>query len=241
MKTIIYRADTRGYANHGWLKSHHTFSFANYYNPDRVNFGLLRVVNDDIVAPSMGFGTHPHKDMEIVSIPLKGELSHKDSMNNIHTISTGEVQVMTAGTGITHSEYNGSNVNEVAFLQIWVFPRQNGLKPSYSQRLFNYFEQKNRLTTVVSPDGYSDSLIIQQDAWFNIGNFNSNYEFSYMPQKENNGLFVMVIEGEFDIEAVTLYSKDAIGLSSISGKISIKAKKDNSKLLIIDLPMHLKE
>lgn len=239
MKKIRYKADSRGYANHGWLKSHHTFSFANYYNPERTHFGLLRVVNDDTVAPGMGFGTHPHDNMEIISIPLQGALAHKDSMSHEQTISPGEVQVMTAGTGITHSEYNANSNEEVKFFQIWVFPREKGLKPSYDQKMFDFNTPKNNLTLIVSPDGSNGSLKVQQDVWFSIGKFNEKTEFNYTPKKSSNGLFIMVIEGDFEIDGEELNRRDAVGLYEVTDQVKIKSLSSDAQLLIIDVPMQI--
>lgn len=238
MKSIIYKADSRGHANHGWLKTHHTFSFANYYNPERIHFGMLRVVNDDIIAGGMGFGTHPHDNMEIVTIPLAGKLAHRDSMGNVHIISEGEVQVMTAGTGITHSEYNATDDEDAKIFQIWVFPREHGLTPSYNQKQFDHNSKLNELTTVVSPDGMDGSLIVQQDVWFNLGKYEQGKSFEYTPRKKDNGLFIMVVEGEFDVNGTILNKRDAIGLFHIEGEsINIEALKEDSRILIIDVPM----
>jgi redox-sensitive bicupin YhaK (pirin superfamily) len=166
METVLHKSNTRGVADHGWLNSYHSFSFANYYNPERMGFGALRVINDDTVAPSMGFGTHPHRDMEIISIPLSGELKHKDTIGNDFVIKPGEVQTMSAGTGIMHSEYNNSEKDDVNFLQIWVMPKQNGIAPAYSQKDFNSEERENAFQLVVSPDGRNNSATINQDAFF---------------------------------------------------------------------------
>ena len=162
MATIYHKADSRGHADHGWLLSRHTFSFADYYNPERINFGLLRVLNDDIVKPSMGFGTHPHDNMEIISIPLNGSLRHQDSMGNRHVITAGEVQVMSAGTGVTHSEYNNSDTEEVNFLQIWVFPRKRNLTPRYGQKRFKKQDRRNDFQLIVSPEQDSEAILINQ-------------------------------------------------------------------------------
>lgn len=236
MRNIIYKADTRGNANHGWLQSMHTFSFANYYNRARMNFGLLRVVNDDTVAGGMGFGTHPHDNMEIISIPLFGDLEHRDSMGNKHIIRSGEIQVMSAGTGITHSEYNANQDKEVKFFQIWVFPREQSLKPRYGQKEFDFEKKKNELTLIVSPDGAEESLWVYQDVWFSIGVFDKDFSTKYDFKKEGNGLFAMVVEGEFEVNGVKLEKRDAIGLWD-GNSTDIKALTDNSKILLIDVPM----
>src|SRR5210317_98560 len=167
MKTVIDKSNSRGFANHGWLKSHHTFSFASYQNPERMNFGMLRVLNDDVVQPKMGFGTHPHQNMEIISIPLKGALSHQDSIGNKRAINVGEVQVMSAGTGLTHSEFNDSSSEETNFLQLWIIPEEMGVTPNYEQRLFDATDRKNKLQTVVAPKDKleGDALPISQQAY----------------------------------------------------------------------------
>ncbi len=236
MKSVFYKADTRGHANHGWLLSKHTFSFANYFNRERMNFGLLRVVNDDRVAGGEGFGTHPHDNMEIVSIPLNGDLEHMDSMGNRFIIRSGEVQVMSAGTGITHSEYNANEFKPVEFFQIWVFPREKGLKPRYEQKEFDFNENRNQLTTVVSPDSVDGSLWVYQDVWFNIGLFDKDKSTNYKVRKEGNGTFIMAIEGEFEINGEKLERRDAIGIWE-NDAVDIKALTDDAKLLIIDVPM----
>lgn len=236
MKTTLYKEKTRGHAFHGWLDTKHTFSFAGYFNPERMNFGLLRVVNDDRVIGGEGFGTHPHQNMEIVSIPLSGALAHKDSMGHAQTISTGEVQVMSAGTGVTHSEYNANEDKVVEFFQIWVFPRKNGLKPRYDQKEYDYDVKRNDLTLIVSPDAEEDSLWVNQDVWFSIGNFDKNAEKTYQVKKENNGVFAMVIEGEFEVAGTVLSRRDAIGVSEIDS-LDIKALSDDARILLIDVPM----
>lgn len=236
MKTIFYKADTRGHANHGWLDSKHTFSFAGYYNPDRMSFGLLRVVNDDIVAPKMGFGTHPHDNMEIVSIPTFGDLAHKDSMGNVHTIKAGEIQAMSAGTGITHSEYNANDDKAVEFFQIWVFPRSENLKPKYDQKEFDFDQKLNDFTLVVSPDSEDGSLHVYQDVWFNIGKFEDQASKTYNVRKANNGVFAMVIEGEFEVAGKTLKKRDAIGIWD-AGSVEVKSLAADGRILLIDVPM----
>lgn len=237
MRTTLYKEATRGHAYHGWLDSKHTFSFARYFNPSRMGFGLLRVVNDDKVAPSEGFGTHPHDNMEIVSIPLSGKLAHKDSMGHEQVITPGEVQVMSAGTGITHSEYNGSSDKNVEFFQIWVFPRAQSLKPRYDQKAFDFDMKKNDLTLTVSPDGSEESLWVNQDVWFSIGNFDNNNTKEYKVKKEGNGVFAMVIEGEFEVAGTKLSRRDAIGIEDID-KFDIRALSNDARILLIDVPMN---
>ena len=200
MKTIKHLANTRGAANHGWLKSHHSFSFANYYNPERMNFGVLRVLNDDIVQPKMGFGTHPHQNMEIISIPLRGALSHKDNMNNKRSIEVGEVQVMSAGTGLTHSEFNDSKTEEVNFLQLWIVPEEQNVTPNYEQKLFDVQGRVNKFQTLVSPQDnlVEGSLGIHQQASILTGSFDKGKESSYTINK-GKGVYVFLLEGEIEV------------------------------------------
>ena len=237
MKSIIHKAETRGLANHGWLKSYHTFSFSSYQNAERMNFGMLRVLNDDIVQPNMGFGTHPHQNMEIISIPLKGALSHKDSMGNKRAIEVGEVQVMSAGTGLTHSEFNDSKTDETNFLQLWIIPEEKGVKPNYEQRKFDSSEHKNKLQTVVAPKNKleGNALPISQQAYIYRSDLESDKALDLSVKNSNNGLYVFVINGELQVLDSTLNSRDAIGISEVE-KVSIKAKKD-SELIIIEVPM----
>lgn len=238
MKTILYKENTRGHAYHGWLDSKHTFSFANYFNPERMNFGLLRVVNDDKVIGGEGFGTHPHDNMEIVSIPLAGALAHRDSMGHGETIQSGEIQVMSAGTGITHSEFNANEHIPVEFFQIWVFPRAQGLKPRYDQKGFDFDQKRNDLTLVVSPDGAEDSLWVNQDVWFSIGNFDKDKRKTYQSKKDGNGVFAMVIEGSFEVAGTKLDRRDAIGIWDVDS-FDIKSLSDNARILLIDVPMDM--
>lgn len=238
MKTIIHKANTRGYADHGWLKSHHTFSFASYQNPERMNFGMLRVLNDDVVKPKMGFGTHPHQNMEIISIPLKGALSHKDSMDNKRSIEVGEVQVMSAGTGLTHSEFNDSKTNDVNFLQLWIITEEKNVKPNYEQRKFSKENQKNKLETVVAPKDKleGNALPINQQAYIYRAAIESGNSIMLSLKNENNGLYIFVEYGEVEVEGNVLFNRDAIGISEFE-KTSLKAEK-TSEVIIIEVPMH---
>lgn len=238
MKTTLYRASSRGHANHGWLDSYHTFSFANYFNPNRIHFGALRVVNDDIVEGGEGFGTHPHDNMEIVSIPLYGDLEHKDSMGHTEVIKAGEVQVMSAGSGITHSEYNSNADKPVNFFQIWVFPDTKDVTPRYDQRDFDFLHNKNKLVQIVGPkdDAENTALWIHQNAWFNVGTFDNGSAIEYKVKKEGNGVFAMVIEGELTVEGQKLHHRDAIGIWD-TDNIKITADSDNARILLIDVPM----
>lgn len=235
MKKTIHKADSRGYADHDWLQSFHSFSFANYHNPEKVRFGLLRVLNDDTVAPGMGFGTHPHDNMEIVTIPLKGELAHQDSTGNKEVIKAGEVQIMSAGSGLTHSEFNNSKKEFVNLFQIWVFPKEKNITPRYDQKIFDPEERKNKFQIVVSPDEKDGALWINQDAFFTLGNFDEGNTVKYEIRKNGNGVYIMITEGSAEIDGEVLSRRDAIGLSDLSSvEIKLLAK---SELLLIEVPM----
>lgn len=235
MKKVIHTADSRGRAEHGWLSSRFSFSFAEYYNPERKHFGVLRVLNDDIIQPKMGFGMHPHDNMEIVSIPLKGALEHRDSMGNGSIIKAGEVQLMSAGTGVRHSEFNPSKEEAGSFLQIWLFPKERNIEPRYFQKSFEAQDMQNKMHLIVSPTGQNDSLTINQDAWFSMGNMQKGQNLSYEIKGQGNGLYIFVIEGSLEIAGDTLNKRDAVGISEAQS-IDIEVKED-SQLLFIDLPM----
>jgi len=235
MKTILHKAETRGHANHGWLDSHHSFSFANYHNPERMHFGVLRVLNDDVVAPGKGFGTHPHDNMEIISIPLKGDLEHKDSMGNKTVIKQGDVQVMSAGTGVYHSEYNKNSDKEVKFLQIWIFPNKKNVEPRYDQISLKELETKNSFYQVLSPDPDDQGVWIHQDAWFYMGNFESGATDIYHLKKEGNGVYAFVLEGEVEINEQTLNKRDGFGIWNID-QFEFLSKTD-SEILLMEVPM----
>lgn len=233
MKKIIHRSNDRGIQDHGWLKAAHSFSFANYHDPAKVHFGLLRVLNDDIVAPGKGFGTHGHDNMEIVTIPLKGVLAHKDSLGSEGNIKSGEVQIMSAGKGIQHSEFNGSATEYVNLLQIWVFPKVRNIEPRYDQRSFDL--EPNTLKTVVSPDDTVDAMWINQDAYFSMGDFSADQAVTYQIKHPGNGAYVFLIEGNAGIEDEMLQKRDAIGVFDTDEfKITFSA---DSKILIVDVPM----
>lgn len=236
MIKTLQRSDTRGVAEHGWLHSHHSFSFASYYNPERMGFGKLRVLNDDIVDPGAGFDTHPHDNMEIISIPLSGALEHKDSMGNTHIIRHGEIQIMSAGTGITHSEYNHSDSEAVNFLQIWILPEVLNITPRYGQKPFVSGERKNRFQIVVSPDAREESIAINQQAYLSLADIDAEKSISYNMQQTANGLYAFVIDGNIEIAGEQLQSKDAIGLSELD-VIDITATKA-AQLLCIEVPMN---
>lgn len=237
MKTIVHKADTRGYADHGWLKSYHTFSFASYQDPNRMNFGMLRVLNDDVVQTKMGFGTHPHQNMEIISIPLKGALSHKDSMGNKRAIEVGEVQVMSAGTGLTHSEFNDSKTDEVNFLQLWIIPEEMSVTPNYEQRVFSSKERINQLQTVVAPKDKLEgkALPISQQAYIYRTYLEEGKSIDINLKSAKNGLYIFVIDGAVNIENNDLSSRDALGIYETES-VLIRAKS-NSQLIIIEVPM----
>ncbi len=238
MKTIVHKADSRGFANHGWLQASHSFSFANWFNPEKISFGALRVLNDDIIAPSMGFGTHPHNDMEIITIPLKGELKHRDSMHNEwQVVRPGEVQVMSAGTGVMHSEINGSGQEHLSLFQIWIMPDKAGVKPRYDQRTFDEGARKNQFQTLVSSFDHSDpeSLKIHQNARLSRIDLESGHAADYEALSVNHGVYIMVIHGNIEVDGELLESRDAVGISE-ANSFSIRAL-DESGLLLIEVPM----
>ncbi len=235
-KLVIHRSITRGHANHGWLDSYHTFSFAQYYNPERMHFGVLRVLNDDIVAGGMGFGTHPHDNMEIISIPLKGDLMHKDNMGNTQVISEGDVQILSAGSGITHSEYNKNQNDKVNFLQIWIYPNKKNVSPRYDQYSFKKEDRKNKLQQVISPSKDDEGIWIHQDAWFHLGNFDNGVTTEYQLKKKGNGVYIFLLEGSIVIEDNVLQKRDGIGIWE-SDAIKINATT-NSEFLIMEIPMN---
>ncbi|PCJ98017.1 MAG: hypothetical protein COA50_03550 [Flavobacteriaceae bacterium] len=233
MKTVFHKADSRGHANHGWLNSYHTFSFANYHNPERMNFGVLRVLNDDTVAPKMGFGTHQHKNMEIVSIPLEGDLEHKDSMDNVSIIKEGDIQVMSAGTGIFHSEKNKNADTSVKFLQIWIIPNKENITPRYDQ--IKIGTSVNDFKQILSPNADDEGIWIQQNAWFSLGDFNKEVQTTYTLNDKNNGLYIFILEGEATINDQKLEKRDGLGLWDIEN-VEISTYP-NSKVLIMEVPM----
>jgi len=235
MKSVLHKADTRGNANHGWLQSYHTFSFANYYNPERMHFGALRVLNDDTVQAGMGFGTHPHRDMEIISIPLEGDLEHKDSMGNITVIKHGDVQVMSAGTGVQHSEYNKNRDSLVKFLQIWVFPNKQGATPRYDQLTLHASDRKNKLQQILSPYPEDAGVWIHQDAWFYLGDLEGGFKTTYSLNKKGNGVYAFVLSGKITLAGQELKARDGFGIwETESFDISASEK---SEVLLMEVPM----
>jgi redox-sensitive bicupin YhaK (pirin superfamily) len=235
MKLTVHRSGCRGHADHGWLKTWHSFSFASYYNPDRMHFGALRVLNDDSIEAGMGFGTHPHDNMEIITIVLSGELEHRDSMGNGSVIRPGEVQVMSAGTGIQHSEFNHSQENDASLLQIWVFPDKKNVEPRYGQAKFQEEEMNGKWLTVVSPNGVDQSLWIHQQAWFSLGNFSEGNTVNYQLKKTDNLVYLFVISGEVEAGPEILKQRDALCIEQIDGTVNLKISKD-SKLLLMEIP-----
>jgi quercetin 2,3-dioxygenase len=235
MKKIVHTADSRGQAEHGWLSSRFSFSFAEYYNPNRMHFGVLRVLNDDVIKPGKGFGMHPHDNMEIVTIPLGGALEHRDSMGNGSIIKAGEIQLMSAGTGVRHSEFNPLQDEESSLLQIWLFPKERNIEPRYFQKEFDLQQLENRFRVVVSPEGEDESLIINQDAWFNLGKFDQGHQFSYQLKQKGNGMYIFVIDGSIMIAGETLNARDAIGIHNTEA-IEIEAL-EQAYLLLMEVPM----
>lgn len=233
---VLHKADTRGHANHGWLDSHHTFSFANYHNPERMRFGVLRVLNDDVVAGGMGFGTHPHDNMEIISIPLDGDLTHKDSMGNVAVIKHGDIQVMSAGSGITHSEQNKNHDRQVKFLQIWLFPNKRNVSPRYDQISLNVQDRHNKLQQVLSPSASDEGVWIHQDAWFHMGKFDEGFKAEYSLKNPNNGVYAFILKGDVEVDGQLLNTRDGMGIWDITA-LSLVAKSQDAEILLMEVPM----
>ena len=232
---ILYKANTRGHANHGWLNAYHSFSFAGYYDPDRIHFGVLRVLNDDTIAPGMGFGTHPHDNMEIITIPQSGDLVHKDSMGNTGVIHHGEVQVMSAGTGIQHSEYNGNKDKELKLLQIWVIPNKKNVEPRYDQIKLNVEERKNKWQQILSPNKEDEGTWIHQDAWFSMTNLDAGKSLTYNLKKKGNGVYFFILEGDVTINGQALNRRDALGIIN-TDLFEVKATS-YAEILLMEVPM----
>jgi quercetin 2,3-dioxygenase len=237
MNAFVHKADTRGAADHGWLKAKHSFSFAGWFDPTRIQFGALRVLNDDLVAGGQGFGTHPHDNMEIITIPLKGAIAHKDSMGNTATVKAGEIQVMSAGTGIQHSEFNPSPSEELNLLQIWLFPNRRNVEPRYDQQALDTAKMHNNWLQVLSPDKDDDGVWIHQDAWFHLGEFDAGVESSYKLKNTADGLYVFVISGEVSVNGEKLDARDAMGITGAE-EVSF-AFGSNAKVLLMEVPMNL--
>jgi len=240
MKNIIlHPAASRGNANHGWLNAYHTFSFASYHNPERHHFGVLRVLNDDTIAAGMGFGTHPHDNMEIITIPLEGDLAHKDSMGNSAVIKNGDVQVMSAGTGIQHSEFNPNPDKQTKLLQIWIFPNKKNVTPRYEQLTLNETDRHNKLQQILSPNPDDDGVWIHQDAWFHLGKFDSGKTVNYQLKKEGNGLYAFILKGDVVIDGQELHARDGLGITDFS-ELNITANSD-AEFLLMEVPMQLQQ
>ena len=237
MKKTFHPSAARGEANHGWLHAKHSFSFAQFFNPERIQFGALRVLNDDVIAPGMGFGTHPHNNMEIITIPLKGALEHKDSMDNIGVVAVDEIQVMSAGTGVSHSEYNKNKDQPLNLLQLWVLPNQQNVAPRYDQKNIKSLKKTNALYPVITPNHDAAGMWIHQDAWFHLGDFNQKTTVPYSLHKQGNGVYAFMIEGRASIEGESLEKRDALGVWETEG-FSITAE-ENSRILLVEVPMKL--
>ena len=235
MKTVLHTANSRGHANHGWLNAYHSFSFASWFHPDRVQFGMLRVLNDDTIAAGMGFGTHPHDNMEIITIPLEGDLAHKDSMGNSSIIKSGDIQVMSAGTGIQHSEFNPIADQHTKLFQIWLFPKYRNVEPRYQQITLEPSLQKNNFDQILSPNPDDAGVWIHQDAWFYLSDFEADFTKKLALKKEGNGFYILTIEGEIEVNGQKLEKRDALGLWETS-EIEIKANTA-SKFLVMEIPM----
>lgn len=240
MKTIIHLSKDRGHANHGWLNAHHCFSFANWYDPQKIQFGMLRVLNDDIVSAGKGFGSHPHNDMEIITIILNGALQHRDNMGNGSVIQPGDIQVMSAGTGVIHSEFNPSSTEDVSLFQLWITPKENGIKPSYDQKTFDPDQRKNKVQLLASGFKKEGELYIHQDAAISLATIEKGHEINYTVNKNGNGVYIMAVEGSVDINGENLMRRDAIGITDAQS-ILIKSNGDQNnfknEILIIEIPM----
>ncbi len=235
MKTILHKAITRGHANHGWLNSYHSFSFAGYHNPERMNFGVLRVLNDDEVAGGMGFSTHAHHNMEIISIPLEGDLEHKDSMGNTTVIREGDIQAMSAGTGVQHSEKNKNRDRKVKFLQIWILPKKPNVDPRYDQITLNKNSLKNRFQQILSPNPNDEGVWIHQDSWFYLGDFSGDLDVEYLLNNSANGVYIFLLEGSCTIEDQLLEKRDGYGISEAT-KLNIRIE-GRAKILLMEVPL----
>lgn len=235
---VLHRASDRGHADHGWLDAWHSFSFAGWHDPERVHFGVLRVLNDDTIGAGQGFGMHPHENMEIITIPLEGALQHKDNMGNSEIIRTGDVQVMSAGTGVFHSEFNPSATERTRLFQIWLFPKERNVQPRYDQITLDVEERHNRFQQIVSPDPDDAGTWIHQDAWFHLGRFDAGRTERYTPKKKGNGVYAMVVTGSATINGRTLGRRDAIGIPD-GQEADIRIGNDGAEILLMDLPMHI--
>lgn len=238
MHTILHTSESRGSVHQGWLQAKHSFSFASHYDPERIHFGVLRVLNDDIFGAGGGFGMHPHDNMEIITIPLEGALRHADNMGSGGVIQRGDVQVMSAGTGVVHSEINESNTEAVKLFQIWLFPNKKNITPRYDQKSFDINERHNKFQLLVSPDGANGSLWIHQDAWFWMGSFDAAQTIQYRLQKPNQGVYLMLVEGEIIVNGIQMRRRDAIGITDTES-FDIEILQDQTEILIMDIPMQV--
>lgn len=236
--TVVHKADTRGHANHGWLKAYHTFSFANYHNPERIHFGALRVLNDDTIEGGKGFGMHPHDNMEIITIPLEGDLEHKDSIGNVGVIRQGDIQVMSAGTGVFHSEYNKNQDKEVKLLQIWVFSNKRNVAPRYDQITLNPEDKKNKFQQIVSPNQDDKGMWIHQNAWFNLGKFDQEMTAEYNLNDNQNGVYAFIIKGKANIEEQNLDTRDGMGIWNVNS-LKITILEPETEILLMEVPMKI--
>jgi redox-sensitive bicupin YhaK (pirin superfamily) len=235
---VLHKASTRGHANHGWLNAHHTFSFANYYQPERMHFGVLRVLNDDRIDGGMGFGTHPHDNMEIITIPLEGALAHKDSLGTSSVIQQGDIQVMSAGTGVQHSEFNANADQTVKLLQIWLFPNKKNVTPRYGQMTMDMAKRHNNFQQILSPDPDDPGVWIHQDAWFSLGTFDENFETDYQIKKQGNGVYAFIIKGSVTVDGHELSIRDGLGIWD-TDKINFKFNTPDTEVLLMDIPMEV--
>lgn len=236
MNSTLYKANTRGHLNFGWLDANYSFSFSNYYDPARIHFGALRVLNDDTIQAGMGFGTHPHDNMEICTIPLKGALEHKDSTGGHGVIRKNDIQIMSAGTGVYHSEFNHSKTDEANILQIWIFPKKKNITPRYDQKTFNPTDRINQFQTIVAPDD-ENALQLNQDTWLSLASFTKDTEISYTLHNTQNGIYAFLIEGNITVNNIDLHKRDAVGITE-TNKLDIHSTT-NSELLLIEVPMTL--
>lgn len=237
MKTIVHRAENRGHANHGWLNAKHSFSFANWYDPNKIHYGALRVLNDDEVAGGMGFGKHPHENMEIITLVQEGALEHRDSMGNGSVMRANDVQVMSAGKGVFHSEMNANKDEAVKLFQIWVFPDKDNVIPRYDQKTFEPSGRKNQWQEIIKPDTQpeGEAIFIHQQAWFNLADLDHETHLTYTSKKEGNGAYVLVIDGDVEINGEKLKRRDAIGISEYTS-FTVNASS-NARVLVMDIPM----
>ena len=235
--TVLHKADSRGHANHGWLNAFHSFSFGSWYNPERVQFGTLRVLNDDTIAGGMGFGTHPHDNMEIITIPLEGDLAHKDSMGNSAVIKTGDIQVMSAGTGVEHSEFNPNADLQTKLFQIWLFPKYRDVAPRYQQITLDKSLQKNNFAQILSPNQDDAGVWIHQDAWFYLSDFDAGFSKKLVLKKAGKGFYIMTIEGVIEVNGEKLEKRDALGIWN-TNEIEVKATT-NARFLVMEIPMEV--